>query len=117
MFSYCFGFCITFDLAGITGVQYILDTVSQELLNNPQRRFIYVEMAFFTRWWNELHDSTRQLIKGLVSTGNTLYKTIHSRSKTCLNHMSRGIPESRTNRCQEVYLGHLVLTRVGDHSD
>src|SRR6218665_520198 len=76
MFSYCFGFCITFDLAGITGIQYILDTVSQELLNDPQKRFIYVEMAFFTRWWNELHDSTRHLIKGLVSAGDTLCKAM-----------------------------------------
>ena len=35
------------------GVQYILDTVMTELEKNPDRKFIYVEMAFFHRWWNE----------------------------------------------------------------
>ena len=34
-------------------VQYILDTVMNELGKNKDRKFIYVEMAFFIRWWNE----------------------------------------------------------------
>lgn len=62
----------SFDLIldGNTGVQYILDTVLVELFDDPKKRFIYVEQAYFTRWWNELHDSTRHLVKGLVSAGN-----------------------------------------------
>jgi len=51
------------------GVQYILDTVFNELINDPAKRFIYVEMAYFTRWWNELHDRTRGLVRGLVQSG------------------------------------------------
>jgi hypothetical protein len=51
------------------GVQYILDTVFLELVNDPAKRFIYVEMAYFTRWWNELHDMTRSLVRGLVRSG------------------------------------------------
>ncbi len=35
------------------GVQYILDSVMTELEKNPDRKFIYVEIAFFYRWWNE----------------------------------------------------------------
>jgi hypothetical protein len=31
------------------GVQYIIDTVIQALQMNPDRRFIYVEIAFFER--------------------------------------------------------------------
>lgn len=58
------------------GVQYILDTVRQELLDDPQRRFIYVEMAFFTRWWNQLQNATRQLVKGLVSEGDRQFRRI-----------------------------------------
>lgn len=38
------------------GVQYILDSVMHALALNPSRRFTYVEMAFFERWWN-LQDS------------------------------------------------------------
>lgn len=64
-----FGLCFSHDTVSITGVQYILDTVTQELLNDPQKRFVYVEQAFFYRWWNELHDATRHLIKGLVNAG------------------------------------------------
>jgi lysosomal alpha-mannosidase len=50
-------------------VQYILDTVIDELLVNPTRRFIYVEMAFFSRWWHEQDDHLRHVIKGLVNKG------------------------------------------------
>ena len=50
-------------------VQYILDTVIQELRNDPKKQFIYVEVAFFYRWWNEQHDYMRHLVKGLVRKG------------------------------------------------
>ncbi|KAJ3614411.1 hypothetical protein NHX12_017985 [Muraenolepis orangiensis] len=33
------------------GVQYILDSVVEQLLQNPERRFIYVETVFFHYWW------------------------------------------------------------------
>ena len=43
-------------------VQYILDTVIEQLLVDKGRTFIYVEMAFFTRWWNEQSDATKQIV-------------------------------------------------------
>ena len=49
------------------GVQYILDTVIRELSKDDEKTFIYVEMAFFTRWWNEQDDKTQQLVKTLVN--------------------------------------------------
>ncbi|XP_060578031.1 lysosomal alpha-mannosidase-like isoform X2 [Ruditapes philippinarum] len=51
------------------GVQYVLDSVVRELLTDPTKRFIYVEIAFFARWWREQHDSMRHLVKGLVNNG------------------------------------------------
>lgn len=51
------------------GVQYVLDSVIEELLKDPTKRFIYVEIAFFARWWREQHDSRRHVIKGLVNSG------------------------------------------------
>jgi len=51
------------------GVQFILDTVFQQLQDDPGKKFIYVEIAFFSRWWDQLHDSTKHLVKGLVNTG------------------------------------------------
>ena len=37
----------------LAGVQYVIDTVVRELLNDPKKRFVYVEIGFFSRWWNE----------------------------------------------------------------
>lgn len=51
------------------GVQYILDSVIPQLQDDPTKRFIYVEVAFFKRWWDQLHDSRRHLVKGLVNKG------------------------------------------------
>ncbi|XP_064633968.1 lysosomal alpha-mannosidase-like [Lineus longissimus] len=51
------------------GVQYILDSVIVELMKDPSRRFIYVEVAFFYRWWNEQNDFIRHQVKQLVNEG------------------------------------------------
>lgn len=48
------------------GVQYILDSVVKALNLNPERRFIYVEMAFFFKWWKLQNNSTKQLVKRSV---------------------------------------------------
>jgi lysosomal alpha-mannosidase len=41
----------------------------QALVDNPDRRFIYVEMAFFWRWWNQQSDGMRNTVKQLVNEG------------------------------------------------
>ncbi|XP_052266836.1 lysosomal alpha-mannosidase-like isoform X2 [Dreissena polymorpha] len=51
------------------GVQYVLDSVIQELAGDPSKRFIYVEIAFFARWWREQDESMQTLVKGLVNNG------------------------------------------------
>ncbi|KAL3996930.1 hypothetical protein ACER0C_009586 [Sarotherodon galilaeus] len=51
------------------GVQYILDSVVDQLLKNPDRRFIYVETAFFYRWWKSQSSSMQQTVKQLVNEG------------------------------------------------
>lgn len=40
-----------------------------ELLSDPTKRFIYVEMAFFYRWWQEQNEHRRQQVKDLVNRG------------------------------------------------
>ena len=54
------------------GVQYILDSVIEELQDDPNKRFIYVEMAFFWKWWNQQNDDTKMLVKQLVQNGNLI---------------------------------------------
>ena len=44
-------------------VQYILDTVIEQLLVDKDRTFIYVEIAFFTRWWNQQSDNTKNVVR------------------------------------------------------
>ncbi|GAB6018756.1 hypothetical protein CHUAL_000428 [Chamberlinius hualienensis] len=51
------------------GVQYILDTVIEALEADPQRRFIYVEMSFFYKWWTSRNDSVHQRVINLVNSG------------------------------------------------
>ena len=48
------------------GVQYILDSVIPQLSANCSRRFIYVEIAFFERWWNEQGKDMQAEVKKLV---------------------------------------------------
>eukprot|EP01102_Stenamoeba_stenopodia_P022689 TRINITY_DN9548_c0_g1_i1.p1 TRINITY_DN9548_c0_g1~~TRINITY_DN9548_c0_g1_i1.p1 ORF type:complete len:992 (-),score=225.36 TRINITY_DN9548_c0_g1_i1:87-2999(-) len=51
------------------GVQYILDTVYTALMANPARKFIYVEIAFFERWWAEQTDEVKANVRTLVANG------------------------------------------------
>eukprot|EP00331_Platyophrya_macrostoma_P022192 CAMPEP_0176445692 /NCGR_PEP_ID=MMETSP0127-20121128/23863_1 /TAXON_ID=938130 /ORGANISM="Platyophrya macrostoma, Strain WH" /LENGTH=983 /DNA_ID=CAMNT_0017831547 /DNA_START=80 /DNA_END=3031 /DNA_ORIENTATION=+ len=49
------------------GVQYILDAVVDELDLYPDRRFMYVEMAFFSRWWREQDQNTKDMVQAMVA--------------------------------------------------
>ncbi|KAF7652581.1 hypothetical protein LDENG_00095180 [Lucifuga dentata] len=51
------------------GVQYILDSVVEQLLKNADRRFIYVETAFFYRWWKQQSSSMQATVRRLVDEG------------------------------------------------
>eukprot|EP01129_Flabellula_baltica_P000848 TRINITY_DN1078_c0_g1_i1.p1 TRINITY_DN1078_c0_g1~~TRINITY_DN1078_c0_g1_i1.p1 ORF type:complete len:965 (+),score=111.58 TRINITY_DN1078_c0_g1_i1:28-2895(+) len=51
------------------GVQYILDNVMYALNQNPDRKFIYVETAFFYRWWNQQDNDMKNLVKKFVANG------------------------------------------------
>ena len=51
------------------GVQYILDSVVSQLLQNPDRKFTYVEQAFFARWWDEQDAAMKANVRRLVKDG------------------------------------------------
>lgn len=50
-------------------VENVLDSVVMSLLRDPSRKFIFAEMAFFQRWWQEQNEQTQAVVKKLVSTG------------------------------------------------
>ncbi|CAG2170825.1 unnamed protein product [Oppiella nova] len=51
------------------GVQYIIDSVVQSLLRNETRKFIYVETAFFWKWWKLQTPELQEKVKKLVNDG------------------------------------------------
>ncbi|ENN79712.1 hypothetical protein YQE_03769, partial [Dendroctonus ponderosae] len=51
------------------GVQYILNTVVDSLRKDKNRRFIYVETAFFWKWWIKQHDIVKSRVRNLVNNG------------------------------------------------
>ena len=61
------GWQVTVDQYYIQEVQYIITTVIEQLLVNPERRFIYVEQAYFQRWWREQNDEVKQQVRTLVA--------------------------------------------------
>ncbi|XP_037436892.1 alpha-mannosidase At3g26720-like [Triticum dicoccoides] len=50
-------------------VQNVLDSLVPALLKDENRKFIYVEQAFFQRWWRQQSDMIKDTVKGLVSSG------------------------------------------------
>ncbi|CAD6253773.1 unnamed protein product [Miscanthus lutarioriparius] len=50
-------------------VQNVLDSLIPALLKDENRKFIYVEQAFFQRWWRNQNDMTKDTVKGLISSG------------------------------------------------
>ena len=51
------------------GVQNIYDSVLTSLLENADRRFVAIEMAFFSRWYYQQSFVTRNQVKTLVQQG------------------------------------------------
>eukprot|EP00257_Ricinus_communis_P013468 XP_015570900.1 alpha-mannosidase At3g26720 [Ricinus communis] len=50
-------------------VQNVLDSVISSLFEDKNRKFIYVEMAFFQRWWRQQSDAMKVKVKELVNSG------------------------------------------------
>ncbi|XP_022879255.1 probable alpha-mannosidase At5g13980 isoform X1 [Olea europaea var. sylvestris] len=50
-------------------VQNVLDSLVPALLADKNRKFIYVEMAFFERWWKDQSEAVQLTVKQLVSSG------------------------------------------------
>lgn len=55
--------------AAAGGVEAILDTVVSSLVDNPDRTFVYADLAFFVKWWQELHEDTKAVVRSLVQQG------------------------------------------------
>ncbi|KAJ1454800.1 galactose mutarotase-like domain-containing protein [Pelagophyceae sp. CCMP2097] len=63
------GWLVTVDQYFGEEVFYIIDTMTERLAEDPNRKFIYVETAFFARWWEEISDAKRAQVTTLVHNG------------------------------------------------
>jgi len=50
-------------------VKDILLSITHELYWNPDRKFSYVEQAFFQRFWDDIDSRTASLVQDLVAAG------------------------------------------------
>ncbi|KAL8046895.1 hypothetical protein ABFX02_08G203600 [Erythranthe guttata] len=50
-------------------VENVLDSVVVALRRDPNRKFIFAEMAFFSRWWEEQSPEIQQQVRKLVDDG------------------------------------------------
>ena len=47
----------------------LIGSVVDSLSKNPQRTFVYSEIAFFQRWWRAQPNATKELTRRLVNSG------------------------------------------------
>ena len=52
-----------------SNVEQILTTTVAELQKQPERRFTYVEIAFFAMWWKDQPAVTKDAVRILVKNG------------------------------------------------
>ncbi|KFM74952.1 Lysosomal alpha-mannosidase, partial [Stegodyphus mimosarum] len=50
-------------------VREIITSVINNLMQNENRKFIYVETAFFSQWWDQQTELTREYVRRLVNDG------------------------------------------------
>ncbi|KAJ0096735.1 hypothetical protein Patl1_29102 [Pistacia atlantica] len=50
-------------------VENVLDSVVEALLRDPNRKFVFAEMAFFQRWWVEQSPEIQEQVRKLVDGG------------------------------------------------
>lgn len=64
------------DIQG-AAVQHILDSVVEALDENPDRKFIYVEMGFFWRWWLQQSGDIQDKVIQFVNEGKLSERVLY----------------------------------------
>lgn len=66
----------TVDQYYVEQVRYIYDSVVSELRKDTRRKFIFVETAYFMRWWREQGEEVRAATKQLRRTDRSSGSTV-----------------------------------------
>ena len=63
------GWQVTVDQYFFEEVYYVIDTVLTRLLEDPNRKFMYVEVGFFARWWDQQPEKKKAMARSVVKNG------------------------------------------------
>ncbi|KAN0045322.1 hypothetical protein ACTA71_005699 [Dictyostelium dimigraforme] len=54
-------------------VQYILSGVVNELYLDKEKKFNWVEIGFFSRWWNDQNEEKREIVRNLIKNKQLVF--------------------------------------------
>ncbi|XP_040270048.1 alpha-mannosidase 2x isoform X2 [Bufo bufo] len=63
------GWIKTFDKYYYDQTQHILNNMVVKLQEDPRRRFIWSEISFFSKWWDNINSQKRAAVRRLVANG------------------------------------------------
>ncbi|XP_063170156.1 alpha-mannosidase 2x isoform X1 [Candoia aspera] len=63
------GWIKTFDKYYVDQTQHILNNMVVKLQEDPQRRFIWSEISFFSKWWDNISSQKRAAVRRLIGNG------------------------------------------------
>jgi len=99
------------------GVQYILDGTINALVADPTKKFIYVEIAFFERWWAQQTEYRKEQVRELVSQGRFEFINggIVMNDEACTHYSA--IVDQMSRGHEFIFREFGVRPRVGWHID
>ncbi|XP_060035462.1 alpha-mannosidase 2x [Erinaceus europaeus] len=63
------GWIKTFDKYYVEQTQHILNSMVTKLQEDPRRRFLWAEVSFFAKWWDNISAQKRAAVRRLVGNG------------------------------------------------
>ncbi|XP_039766142.1 alpha-mannosidase 2x isoform X2 [Ornithorhynchus anatinus] len=63
------GWIKTFDKYYVEQTQHILNSMVLKLQEDPRRRFLWAEVSFFAKWWDNINAQKRAAVRRLVGNG------------------------------------------------
>ncbi|XP_072138239.1 alpha-mannosidase 2x isoform X1 [Mobula birostris] len=69
------GWIKTFDKYYFDQTQHILNNMLPKLQEDPKRRFIWAEISFFSKWWDNIDTQKRAAVRRLAANGQLEFVT------------------------------------------